>query len=340
MADVGLHYYGSIEIEDPEVLFEEYQVRQDDLIHYRTLIEQGKTELAIDQFVKKYHVPITELFTEEIQSYLAEASKGELSRENNLMLTSAVVALVSNFASKYIGNFEQFTKQSYAPPLFEEQNIVSKNVQQAVLDETLAQFSTLTQGALSQTEATVLENIRAIQKQFIVENQIISETPGMIGDLLNSEVDRFKATMKEVLPDYYKMMEEGKVIFDRSGRAWDMDTYGDMSIRTTLLNVDRTSVEVAEKIDGSKVVEYYLRDDRAVKNEREICQQILNTTTDGMALLALDQDTADKLGIMTLDEAYAEGAMGPYCRHSIRAVEGSDADAVDKSLESVDEEVA
>jgi hypothetical protein len=179
----------------------------------------------------------------------------------------------------------------------------------------------------------VLGQIRSIQKQFIVENQYIQEM-NFIGVKLEDEITRFNQSLKEVLPEYFRMMEEGYIIKDRAGRPWMLEDYSDMAMRNTILNVDRTSVEVSQRIDGSRVVEYYLRDDREVKNEREICQEILANTIDGMALLALDEDTAEKLGIMTIEDARSKGAMGINCRHSIMPVEGGG----DVQIEEIEQE--
>ena len=105
-----------------------------------------------------------------------------------------------------------------------------------------------------------------------------------------------------------------------------------MSVRTTLLNIDRTSVQISviNKEDSRtkkkgypvKVVELYLADDRPLKTgiEREICKQVLRTKKYGKPLLAIDGETGKMLGIMTVDEYMAEGGQGPYCRHGYRSI--------------------
>jgi hypothetical protein len=86
------------------------------------------------------------------------------------------------------------------------------------------------------------------------------------------------------------------------------------------LNVDRTAVEVTAQINGEEVVEYYKRDNRTVKEPRQICIDILSNKTKGKSLLALTQEAANKYGILTIEQARTNGAMGAHCRHSIRSI--------------------
>jgi hypothetical protein len=72
--------------------------------------------------------------------------------------------------------------------------------------------------------------------------------------------------------------------------------------------------------NDEKVLEFYLSDNRAVKKDRESCQQVLAKNILGKSILATDDITAKKLGIMSIDELRAQPDMPlTYnCRHSFR----------------------
>jgi hypothetical protein len=161
---------------------------------------------------------------------------------------------------------------------------------------------------------------------------------------LDEKVAQFKAQFEQRLrkmnPDYYKMAEEGQLIVYRDGSMHRLDEYADMSIRTTVLNVDRTSVETRSIIDGRRVVEFYMRDPRPVESERAICKSVMGLSINGKHLVALDSSAAGILGIPTLDHIKAEGSFGPHCRHSIRALDAAYYAWLEKALFIGEVEVA
>jgi hypothetical protein len=135
--------------------------------------------------------------------------------------------------------------------------------------------------------------------------------------------------LREKYPSVYKAALEGNIVAttrfigDREiKRHYKLNDYADMATRTTLLNVDRVGNEIIARVNEEPVVEYYLYDSRKVKKERQICQDILDRKINGLSLLALSDEVAQKLKIMTVDEARSTSdyAMGPYCRHTIRRV--------------------
>lgn len=310
-----------IRIKDPETLFGEYQVSEFDLARYRKLIADGLYEEAVDDFAKKYMVDYAELYNATMVDYLRQAQEGQLSKDDSSALLLSIAALSAATQTVLNKNFQSFV-QTLAPEVFSDLGIKSPDVKAIILKTTLQRFQELTASAMTETSNNVLSQIRAMQTAMIVENQKISALD-IVGQLLKSEVSGFKSGLRKRFPEYYEAMEMGNILksrrFGPQGQRvirYTLSDYAEMATRTTLLNVDRIAVEVSAGVAGDKVVQYYLRDHRELKSgkEREICKELLS----GSGLLALDQETADALGIPTIDEARAQGAMGPYCRHSIR----------------------
>ncbi|MBU8901933.1 MAG: hypothetical protein KOO69_04265, partial [Victivallales bacterium] len=296
-------------------------------------LQDDNEQDAISEFLIDYvKTPLAE-YTGTVQSYMRELQEGEISRaeqnrieQNIIVLTLVVVDLLQDNAKIFVGDV-------YAPFLFEKYGIESVKLQQSILKATLAQFEELIFDAMSKTKTNVLTNIRNMQRQFIVENQKLRKFSAKMADRqLNREVVRFKKELKKVMPEYYDAIESGNILKSRSfGKdgerviRYRLDSYAEMSMRTTLLNVDRTAVEVVEESKGQELVEYYQRDFRPLKSgkEREICKSILANKILGKSLLALNSEVASKYGVMSIQDARAEGAMGVWCRHSIRSVSKS-----------------
>jgi len=321
-----LTYQGTIKIENYNNLFAKYAVSDKDLAIYRNMIEAGEEEEAIDQFVDKYMNSVSELYTATTQESLKKAESGEMKQEEKGKLIRNVVLSTGAASLLLKNNFGKFIKKSYAPTIFKEQGITSIKTKiktkNAILDATLSEFDTLTTGAMNETQQFVLTNVRQMQRNMIIGNQRLTGVKN-----LDREVWLFKKRLKQSMPDYYKALEKGAVLKSRTmanGKVvrYKLENYVDMSTRTTLLNVERVATEVRAGINGDNIVEYYLRDNRTLKTgiEREICKTILASSYLGKSVLALDEITGAKLGIMTIDAAKGQGAMGPYCRHSIRSV--------------------
>ena len=317
-----LTYQGTIKIENYNNLFAKYAVTDKDLALYRNMIESGDEEEAIDLFVEKYMNSVSELYTETTQESLKKAESGEMKQGEKGKLIRNVVLSTGAASLLLKNNFGKFIKESYAPTIFKEQGITSVKTKNAILEATLSEFDTLTTGAMNETQQFVLTNVRQMQRNMIIGNQRLTGAKN-----LDREVWLFKKRLKQSMPDYYKALEKGAVLKSRTmanGKIvrYKLENYADMSTRTTLLNVDRVATEVRVGINGDNIVEYYLRDNRKLKTgiEREICKTILASSFLGKSVLAMDQATGGKLGIMTIDAAKGQGAMGPYCRHSIRSV--------------------
>lgn len=311
-----------VRIQDPGALFGEYRVSAFDLARYQKLIAAGSYEEAIDDFVQSYMTGYVELYNATLINYMQKAQEGQMSDSDTSAMLLSIAALSMYTKQLLTTNFDSFMTV-LGPEVFAESEIVSPDVQAMILKATLQQFEELTAGAMTQTSNNVLTQIRAMQTAMIIENQKISELD-IIGKALVDEVAAFKDGLAAKFPQYYEALESGNILKSRafgpdglSVIRYNLADYSEMATRTTLLNVDRTAVEVAAGVNGDLIVQYYLRDSRKLKSgkEREACKEVLANG----GLLALDQETADKLGIWTLEEARANGCMGPYCRHSIKA---------------------
>lgn len=308
-------------IRNPLSLFSGANVSEKDLERYTKLIEQGKQDEAIDEFIAKYVNPYVESYQITLQDYISQAEKGQLSTEDQNKLEESIGILTVAISTLLTSNFNSFI-DVLAPSVFEDNDIVSAKLKKAILEQTLGQFEQLTQGAMLETQTNVLNYVRTLQKEMIIENQLIA-SQGFVDQALMNEIERFKDSLRAKYPDLYKALDNGQILkskLDADGNYinYKLDKYSEMSIRTTLLNVDRTAVEVTATIEGAEVVEYYKRDNRTVKEPRIICINILGNKTQGKSLLALTPEAAQKYGIMTLAEARGQGAMGPHCRHSIK----------------------
>jgi len=326
---IDLLYRDEINTKKPLIVKRKYEMKDVDLSRYDEYLLDDNEQDAISEFLIDYiKTPLAE-YTGTIQSYMRELQEGEVARseqnrveQNIIALTLVVLGLLQDNARIFVGDV-------YALFLFEKYGIESVKLQQSILKATLAQFEELVFDAMSKTKTNVLTNIRDIQRRFIVENQQLRR---MSTREINKRVKLFKKDLKKTMPEYYDAMESGNILKSRSfGKdgerviRYKLDSYAEMSMRTTLLNVDRTSVEVAEESKGHELVDYYQRDFRPLKSgkEREICKSILATKILGKSLLALNSAAASKYGVMSIQDAKAEGAMGIWCRHSIRSVSKS-----------------
>jgi hypothetical protein len=332
-------YRGEIKITHPDELFSEFNVTDKDLKRYEKLVKQGKAEQAIDEFIEKYMVDVVQLYNATIQRYMEYAEEGQMKRSDLNQIITSTVLLSDGLSRNLNKNFKVFATGIVAVAIFIQMGIKSRAVKNAILDATVNEFITKTAGAMAETQQHILTGIREMQQAMVIQNQKIRQMPS-IDELINKEIAQFRENLRRQFPEYYRSMEDGALLksrrFTSAGKlkSYKLEDYTEMSARTTILNVDRTSVEVVAKIEGIKVVEYYLRDNRKLKTgfEREICKSILGKTILGKSLLAMDQATANNLGIRTIEHARSDGAMGPWCRHSIRFVSNTFKNKVNKML--------
>jgi hypothetical protein len=316
----------AIEITNPFKLFNKFNVTGKDLKLYTSLIDKGQPDKAINLFIDKYMLNPSTVFSNQIGRYLNDSQEGELLQIDKNNVLKSVGALTNGITNLFKSNFQKFMDK-YGESIFSSLNIRTKKVKQSILDATSSQYEDLISQRFNDINSNVSGNIRDIQRDFIIQNQKINrlkrleeykKNPGLI----KKEMDRFHNELRKTHPDYYKMLDEKKFVTYANGSKHSIESYTEMATSTTLLNVDRTATEVVAKTKGQEVVEYYKRLVRRVKTNRKICPTILRNKVMGKSLLALNADTAQALGIMTIEQARAtpDFAMGVNCRHSIRPV--------------------
>ena len=307
--------------------FTKFQVKQKDIIRFRKLIERGDFERMIELFNELYMIPPALLYTEIIQSHLTHAQTGQMPRKDQQAMSTAITASTALATGIFISNFTRVTTESVAPSVFASNNITSPGLKKQILDETMKEFNELTRGAMSRTNNEMLSNIRRVQREMIVENQRIAllTKDGAVNSVIDAEKRRFKKDLRRRFPDYYKAMEDGLILKSRPFgepprvRRFKLDHYVELSTQTTIMNVERKSVEVDTRTDGILVMEYKPIDTRRLKGKaREVCQEILGKRILGRSLVAMNTTIARQLGILELEEAKSRGAMGVLCRHGLK----------------------
>lgn len=309
----------ALRLTDTLDLFGETEIPEEDLLYMQQLIDSGDTEAAILYFQDKYISSPAAAYSVEMGAILQTAASGEMSRKDRKQASLAVTATTAAFGAVIVGRFSQYTEEAVAPAVFDATGIRSPAVRGAVLDQTLEMFRTRTAGALAQTESGLLEGIRTLQAEMVMENQVLARTRGT-GGQIQGEIDAFRENLRARYPSLFEQAEKGAKIKDRNGREWDLEEYIQMATETTVLNVERQARETAARLNKDHVMEYYLAYSRPVKNEREACQKLMSHRVLGKVLLALTPAASEALGIPMIEQAQAEGAMGVRCRHGVRQV--------------------
>jgi hypothetical protein len=315
-------------------------IKEGDRKKFADLVEKEQDGSAFALFYDKYIQPLADGLTSFIQGQMKKVLDNPDSSE-----VSAIVLSIKNASTAYekasYSLFSEFTKEVYTPVLFERLGVKDPQLKKTILNKTLTEFSEKTKGALANTNSMVLSSIRKIQTDIIKANLQIAAKENIPG-ILKKEIAEFKrkleADIKKNNPQFYRMLEEGKLIKSRtlpdgSYYTYGLENYADMSVQTTLMNVERDSVEIAALAEGAPVVGYKLINDRKLKGkERPICKHILATKVRGIAVLALDPDVAGVLGVMTVSEAKGKGAMGVNCRHGLVPLDSAYLTEVNKAL--------
>lgn len=319
-----------LQLRGPEALtrlFTKFQVKQKDIIRFRKLIERNDFERMIELFNEIYMIPPALLYTEIVQSHMETAVSGQMPRKDQRAMAGSLTFMTGVATTLFVSNFNRVTTESVAPTSFERNNITSPALKKQILDETMREFDQLTRGAMSRTNSDILTGIRGMQREMIVQNQRIASLTraGETNAVIDAEKRRFRNGLKKRFPKYFDAMEDGLILRSRPfgepprTRRFKLDDYVELSTQTTIMNVERKSVEVDTRTSGILVMEYKLIDTRRLKGKaRGICQEILSRKIQGRSLIALDAATAAGLRILTLDEARSRGALGVLCRHGLR----------------------
>ncbi len=307
-------------------MFDKYLLEDEDIALLVDMIENGNEPDALDIFTNAHVILPSQEYQDMMTRYLGYSDGGPISRSDQSRLIRNIAVLTVGFSALLIKNFKTYINDIYSPSVFKVAGLKDSDIKKAILNQVISEYEQFIGGSMSQTENFIVGSIRTLQREMITENVMIKKL-NLSGENLNLEITRFKESLRSKYPEIYKGIEDGQILVVRkvglegeTVRHYKLDYYTDMTTRTTLLNIDRTSNETMARVNSERVVEYYLSDPRSVKKDREICQDILNTKILGKSLLALDDIAASALNILTIDEAKEspDYAMGPYCRHTFR----------------------
>lgn len=333
--------YVKIYTQNPVNFYDEYELTEDELSRLYDMFEKGEDQDATDIFIQRFILPPAAKYQDTITSYLEKIDFGIFDKtdSNNLSrninyLTLGLIAVIKNNYSKYVKNV-------YGKSVLKRNKITFPDVKNSIINEVIENFIEHFQTALYNTNTFTINAMRTLQRELIAENYKLSKMD-LSADTINTIIKNFKASLRTRYPAIYKAIQKKNIVVVSRMTPdgikfmhYKLDYYIDMSVRATLLNVDRTSVQVMAIANDEPVVEYYLSDNRAVKKDREICQQILTNKIYGRSILAVDDNTAKRLGIMSIDEAKStpDYAMGINCRHSIRRLDKAYLNQIDKLLQ-------
>lgn len=299
--------------------FQLYNVSESDLSRYRMLIAEGSGDQAISEFIDKYIRPNVNIFESEIVEILRASLEKEMSTSQILKQEVKIGALSTGIYVIITRGFKSILSEYMKA---KRPDLENTEIAKITVRDILNNFDALTKDAMTRTSQNILNNVRRIQRAILVDS--ISQRLRKGTPLEIEGAGRiFRDELLKRHPEYLELIQSKNFLLSRDNRAMDLNRYVDMSIRTTLLNVDRDVTENEAMIGGDEVVEYYKADQRTIKTKpRIICKSILSPDKKilGKSLLALTYRAADKYGIMTVTEAKStkDYAMGPYCTHGIR----------------------
>jgi hypothetical protein len=311
---------------NPVNFYNEFEISDENFEAMIDMVESGFENEALDLILEEYLVPAALKYDNVMRSYLSQADAGPMRIKDHDALLRNISLLTLGLTAYLNSNFSKFSGQAYVNNALAKADIVDSALSKTLRNEVNSEFEKVIGSTFSQTQNALLGSIRTLQREMISENLLLKNS-GITGEALNNEIMRFKESLKIKYPQLYRTINQGNLIeisrFDgeiQKLRHYKIDYYIDLTVRTSLLNADRNANLIAATIDGDAVMEYLLIDDRKVVKDREICQHILDTKTNGLAVLALTQEYATKLGIMTVDEARntPDFAMGIYCRHGLK----------------------
>jgi hypothetical protein len=332
--------YVDIYIKSPVNFYEEYELTEDELSWLFLMFEEGNGQDATDIFIQQFILPPSTKYQDVILSYMGVIDSGLLEQKEENKLVRNITLLSLGLIALLKDNYSKYIKSVYAPQIFKNNNLDNAGVKDKIIDEVLSKFDESIQATFSQSDIFIVNSIRTLQREMLAENFRLMKTK-VPEEAMDVMIKRFKASLRNKYPEIYKAMEEGNIIV--TSRMTDtgikfmhfkIDYYVDMSVRTTLLNADRTTVEIMALANDEKIVEYYLSDNRAVNKDRDICQKILSNKIYGMSLLATDDITAKKLGIYSIQEAKStpDYIFSYGCRHNIRRLPRDFLNRIDELL--------
>ncbi|PKL35868.1 MAG: hypothetical protein CVV44_20340 [Spirochaetae bacterium HGW-Spirochaetae-1] len=292
------------------------------------LLNAGKIEEAVRLWNSRTPSEMMYLWGKTILDFMVWSTEGVKTAGEINLLSQKISFTTREVTALLYGNQKYFTTEILGNYFFDVYKIENAALKKRILDASLAQFEHHISGAMANTPARILNDIRNFQRDLHYYHESIRNIENL--DQYLDDVQRaFKDQMRKKYPSFYKAMEDGKVLKSRwygpdnnKVKSYTLDEYTDMMTRPTILNIDRAAAQGYAHSMGHRVVEFYERDHRMIKSEeREICKHILHKKIHGKSLLALDDETSLLLGIRTVAQAQADGSMYIHCRHSIKPVD-------------------
>ena len=307
------------------------------------MIENNNELGAENLFLTKYIFPLTLKFKTTMSALIGKCINTQLPEDEINKIRLVISNTTVSYKRSILDLFSDFAG-IYSRKIYEKYGITSPAVKRTIKNSVLEEFKYYTESALSKTNNMIVSIIRKYQTEVIKGNLKIDKMIDA-GEILKKEVGSFQTKLyrqvNKMFPEMQKMQRGNFVVYS-NGSMHGIQEYANMSVRTTILNVDRTAVEIKSVKDGRRVVEFYQRDKRGVTQDREVCQSIMNVKIKGISMLALDSGAADVLEIKTLAQAKEEDghAFGPNCRHSIRPLSEAIYKEIEKLLFVAETEVA
>jgi hypothetical protein len=310
-------------------------IKKRDLDRWQVMAASGKQEVALEQFIVLYNLSLSARYAK----YLSDRMNDSLMVLNDKQIDDISIKISSattGYKKAIKSVYREFVGNVYFDKVFKALNIKNPIVKRTIQNNTIKKFYQNIDGALSQTDRMVVSEIRKLQVDLIKHKRELSKIKDMAG-LIDKERAAFRLDLEKQFEkkhiDFFKMKDDQAYVKYKDGKLVNFEAYNEMATRTTTLNVEREAVEINEKIEGRRVSEYVLRDNRTLKTKpREICKHIMARRFYGKALVAHDGAAAEVFGIQTIEGARAEGAMGPNCRHSIRPLPEKDYNRIDNIL--------
>lgn len=330
-----LKYTKQIPVYTAQDVYKKYNISKQERAYFIEMARSGEVERAVDEFIARFLIEPTEEYSLLMEEFLLIMEQGEVERKELRKSEREISLLSFGLSSLLKVSFGVLIADLIGPSIFSKMKIRNPAVKDAILKSTLRQFESLTAKAMTNSQTDILNNIRAMQREMILFN--VMRGKRLTGEQLTKETQRFLLSVERKLP-VYGLLKEGKFLASRSYglgeivKHYKLNNYIEMATRTTLLNIDRTASQIFVTLREDaiarkkgrvpvRVMRYALIDNRPLRTgvEREICKKILKTIPYGVPLLALDEETAILLGIMSVDEVMStpDYAMGPYCRHGL-----------------------
>ena len=321
----------------------------DDIEMYISAAYLDGAQAALDLFMADYIKPYAAQYAQYLQEQMAKSTDvlaPDAFSSISMSITSSTIAFKENQKAIY----ENFIRNVYGDAAAFEMNVTNPAVIEAIKTNTIATFNELIDNSLQGTASDVLATIRQYQYDLINQTNIIASSEkflGVSGDDLQALKDNADDILADNNTDFFNMLDNGNFVRYSDGKLVNMEDYNEMATRTTALNVHRDAVEMQQAMDGERISEYLLIDDRPLKTDkkghthpREICQEIMAQKWQGVSLIAHDAAAAEAFGIYTIDEAKDLGAMGPNCRHGIQPLDEELSNMVDNILYVADMDIS